>query len=100
MNDPAYKLGDIWNGIQNTELRDRFKLCNVYARPECEDCWAKLYCSGGCAANALHASGDILGTYAFGCDIFRKRIECAIMMKAAQAQGSGTEPGDADAEEV
>ena len=100
VSDPAYKLGDIWNGIQNTELRDRFKLCNVYARPECEDCWAKLYCSGGCAANALHASGDILGTYAFGCDIFRKRIECAIMMKAAQAQGSGTEPGDADAEEV
>ena len=101
VNDPAYKLGDIWNGIQNTELRDRFKLCNVYARPECEDCWAKLYCSGGCAANALHASGDILGTYAFGCDIFRKRIECAVMMKAAQAQTSGGEPsGDADAEEV
>ena len=101
VNDPAYKLGDIWNGIQNTELRDRFKLCNVYARPECEDCWAKLYCSGGCAANALHASGDILGTYAFGCDIFRKRIECAVMMKAAQAQASCGEPaGDADAEEV
>ena len=58
-------------------------------------------CSGGCAANALHASGDILGTYAFGCDIFRKRIECAVMMKAAQAQASCGEPaGDADAEEV
>ncbi|MBP3218349.1 MAG: thioether cross-link-forming SCIFF peptide maturase [Lachnospiraceae bacterium] len=87
VNDPAYKLGDIWNGIVNTELRDRFKLCNVYARSECEDCWAKLYCSGGCAANALHASGDILGTYEYGCDVFRKRIECAIMMKAAQAAG-------------
>ena len=84
VNDPEYKLGDIWNGIQNTELRDRFKLCNVYARKDCDNCWAKLYCSGGCAANALHATGDILGTYEFGCDIFRKRIECAIMMKVCE----------------
>ena len=85
VNDPEYKLGDIWNGITNTELRDRFKLCNVYSRKDCDDCWARLYCSGGCAANAYHACGDILGTYEYGCEVFRKRMECAIMMKVAEA---------------
>ena len=85
VNDPEYKMGDIWKGVTNTELRDSFKLCNVYSRPECADCWAKLYCAGGCAANAYHAAGDIHGTYQMGCDIFKKRIECALMIKVAQA---------------
>ena len=85
VGDEKYKLGDIWNGVTNTELRDEFKLCNVYARPDCKDCWARLYCSGGCAANAMHATGDIHGTYEYGCRVFRKRIECAIMIKAAEA---------------
>ncbi len=84
VNDPEYKMGDIWQGVTNTELLNRFKLCNVYAREECQDCWAKLYCSGGCAANSYHASGDILGTYSYGCEIFKKRIECALMVKAAE----------------
>lgn len=85
VGDPAYRLGDVWNGVVNTSLRDEFKLCNVYSRPDCADCWARLYCSGGCTANALHATGDIHGTYEYGCDVFRKRIECALMMKAAEA---------------
>ena len=85
VNDPEYKMGDIWNGVTNTGLRDSFKLCNVYSRPECSDCWAKLYCAGGCAANAYHAAGDIHGTYHMGCEIFKKRIECALMIKVAQA---------------
>ena len=85
VGEDAYKLGDIWNGVTNTAVRDEFKLCNAYARPECADCWAKLYCSGGCAANAYHASGSIRGIYSYGCELFRKRIECAIMMKAVQA---------------
>ena len=85
VGDPAYRLGDVWHGVTNTALRDEFKLCNVYARPACADCWARLYCSGGCAANALHATGDIHGIYEYGCDVFRKRIECALMMKAAEA---------------
>ncbi len=85
VSDSDYKLGNIWDGITNTDKRDEFKLCNVYAKPECENCWAKLYCSGGCAANAYHAVGDIHGTYEFGCDVFRKRIECALMMKAAES---------------
>jgi len=85
VGEEAFRLGDIWDGVTNTALRDEFKLCNAYARPECADCWAKLYCSGGCAANAYHASGSIRGVYRYGCELFRKRIECAIMMKAAQA---------------
>ena len=54
------------------------------ARPDCKDCWARLYCAGGCAANALHATGDIHGTYEYGCKVFRKRMECALMMQVAQ----------------
>ena len=84
VGDESYKLGDIWHGVTNTALRDEFKLCNVYARPDCKDCWAKLYCSGGCAANAYHATGDIHGVYRDGCEVFRKRIECALMIKAAE----------------
>ena len=85
VGDEKYKMGDVWQGVTNTALRDDFKLCNVYARRECDDCWAKLYCSGGCAANAYHATGSIRGVYEYGCKLFRKRIECAIMMKAAEA---------------
>ena len=86
VGEDAYKLGDIWQGVTNTAVRDEFKSCNAYARPECADCWARLYCSGGCAANAYHASGSIRGVYEPGCELFRKRIECAVMMKAAQAE--------------
>ena len=86
VGEEAYKLGDIWQGVTNTAVRDEFKSCNAYARPECADCWARLYCSGGCAANAYHASGSIRGVYEYGCELFRKRIECAVMMKAAQAE--------------
>ena len=84
VGEEAYKLGDIWNGVTNTALREEFRSCNAYARPECNDCWAKLYCSGGCAANAFHATGSIRGVYEAGCELFRKRIECAIMMKVAE----------------
>lgn len=81
VGDEKYSLGNIWDGVTNTELRDDFKCCNAYARPECSECWAKLYCSGGCAANSYHAAGDIRGIYKYGCELFKKRIECAIMMK-------------------
>ena len=87
VGEEAYKLGDVWNGVTNTALREEFRACNAYARPDCADCWAKLYCSGGCAANAYHATGTIRGVYEAGCELFRKRIECAIMMKAAQEAG-------------
>ncbi len=83
VGDEKYLMGNIWDGVTNTELRDQFKCCNVYARPGCADCWARLYCSGGCAANAYHATGSITGTYEYGCKLFRKRMECAIMMQVA-----------------
>ena len=85
VGDEKYRLGDIWNGVDNKEIQDEFKLCNAYARPDCKDCWARLYCSGGCAANAYHATGSINGIYKYGCELFKKRMECAIMMKAALA---------------
>ena len=84
VGEGAYKLGDIWNGVTNTALREEFRSCNAYARPECNDCWARFYCSGGCAANAFHATGSIRGVYEAGCELFRKRMECAIMMKVAE----------------
>ena len=84
VGDEAFKLGDIWKGVTNEAVREDFRSCNAYARPECADCWAKLYCSGGCAANAYHASGSIRGIYENGCELFRKRMECAIMMKVVQ----------------
>ena len=86
VSDPAYLLGNVWDGVTNTAVRDDFKLCNAYARPECQDCWAKLYCSGGCPANAYHASGTIRGIYEQGCRLFRKRMECAIMMQVARSE--------------
>jgi len=86
VGEERYKLGDIWHGVENVDLRDSFRACNAYARKECADCWAKLYCSGGCAANAYHATGSIRGVYGPGCELFRKRIECALMVKVAQAE--------------
>ena len=88
VGEEAFKLGDIWQGVTNTAVQDEFAACNVYARPECRDCWAKLYCSGGCAANAYHASGSVRGVYKYGCELFRKRMECAIAV-AVRAQTEG-----------
>ena len=88
VGDEKYRLGDIWNGVVNHEVQDEFKLCNVYARPDCRDCWARLYCSGGCAANAYHATGSVNGIYEYGCQLFRKRMECAIMLQVSRARVS------------
>ena len=86
VGDSRYSRGNVWDGVTNTALRDQFKLCNAYTRKECQSCWARLYCSGGCAANAYHATGSINGVYDYGCQLFRKRIECAIMIQAALAE--------------
>ena len=85
VGDEKFRLGNIRDGVTNTERRAEFAACNVYAHPECRDCWARLYCSGGCAANAYHATGAITGIYEYGCRLFRKRMECAIMVAAARA---------------
>ena len=88
VGEEKFKLGNVFDGVDNHEIQGEFEACNVYARPECADCWAKLYCSGGCAANAYHATGSVTGVYATGCELFRKRMECAIMLEAAKTLGS------------
>jgi len=85
VGEEKFKLGNIWDGVDNTDIQSEFASCNVYARPECRDCWARLYCSGGCAANAYHATGSIRGVYKSGCELFKKRMECAIMVAVARA---------------
>lgn len=81
----AFKLGNVYDGIQAEAVRDEFKLCNVYAKEKCRNCFARFYCSGGCAANSYHFHGSILDAYDIGCELQKKRIECAIMIKAALA---------------
>ena len=80
-----FKMGNVDDGVTNIPKREEFLQCNVYAKPECKNCWAKFYCSGGCAANAYQFSGSILNPYEIGCELQRKRIECAIMIKAKEA---------------
>jgi len=80
-----FLMGNVDEGITNTEIRDTFKGCNVYAKEKCKTCFAKFYCSGGCAANSYHFHGHINDAYEIGCELQRKRIECAIMIKAALA---------------
>ena len=87
VGEEKFKLGDIYSGVTNTEIQNEFASCNVYARDDCRDCWAKLYCSGGCAANAYHATGSVRGVYKDGCDLFRKRMECAIAVAVAREIG-------------
>lgn len=85
VGDQEFSMGNLWDGITKPEIQAQFKQNNCYSKPECQDCWAKLYCSGGCPANALHATGSLNGTYDFSCDIFRKRIECSMMVKVAES---------------
>lgn len=80
-----FLMGNVEEGILRKDIQEKFKACNVYAKEACRDCFAKFYCSGGCAANAYHACGDVNGSYELGCELQRKRVECAIMIKAALA---------------
>ena len=85
VGEEKFRLGNIYEGVTNTEVQSQFAACNVYAHPECRDCWARLYCSGGCAANAYHSTGSVTGVYEYGCTLFRKRMECAIMVAVDRA---------------
>ena len=92
VGEKDFLMGNVWEGVKNTPLRDEFKQCNVYAKDKCKDCFAKFYCSGGCAANSYKFHGRITDAYDIGCELQRKRVECAIMIKAAEAeQESGEE---------
>lgn len=86
VGNEKFLLGNVDEGITNTEIRDEFKCCNVYAKEKCRNCFARFYCSGGCAANAYNFTGDICGAYDIGCELQKKRIECAIMIKAAECE--------------
>ena len=86
VGEEKFRLGSVFEGVTNLEKQKEFAACNVYAREECADCWAKLYCAGGCAANAYHATGSVNGVYKSGCELFKKRIECAIMLEISKEQ--------------
>jgi len=88
IGDKSFLMGDVWQGVTNKKLRDEFCGCSIYSRTQCRECWARFYCSGGCAANAFHSSGSIGGVYELGCEMFKKRIECAIMMRIESDKSS------------
>lgn len=81
----GYKLGDIYEGITNTELPQYFRESHVLNKEKCRDCWARFFCSGGCHANADLFHGDIRKPYEVGCEIQKKRLECAILVQALLA---------------
>ena len=85
VGEEKFRLGDVWHGVTNAAAQSEFANNNLYAKDECRDCWARLYCSGGCAANAYHATGSVMGIYEKGCELFRKRMECAIMLGVARS---------------
>lgn len=85
VGNEKFLMGNVDTGIVREDIRDEFKLCNVYAKEKCRDCFARFYCSGGCAANSYNFHGKITDTYDIGCEMQKKRIECAIMIKAALA---------------
>jgi len=82
VGEPDFCMGDVWRGVTRPDLRAEFSTCTLDDRPECRECWAKYYCAGGCAANAYHASGSIRGVYPQGCEMFKKRMECAVWLAA------------------
>ena len=86
VGNEEFLLGNVDTGVVNTKVRDEFKLCNVYAKEKCKNCFARFYCSGGCAANSFNFHGSITDAYDIGCEMQKKRIECAIMIRAALAE--------------
>ena len=86
VGEEKFLMGNVWDGVKRKDICDEFKNCNVYAKEKCQDCFAKFYCSGGCAANSYNFHGSINDAYDLGCELQRKRVECAIMLKAAEAE--------------
>lgn len=85
VGNPEWKMGDLNDGSFDTDMKLRFAKSNVYSKRDCRNCWAKFYCSGGCNANSWQYEGDILKSHKISCDLEKKRLECAIMIKAALA---------------
>lgn len=85
VGEEKYRMGNVDEGIIRTDLREEFRNCNVYSKEKCRNCFARFYCSGGCAANAYKFHGSINEAYEISCELERKRVECAIMIQAARA---------------
>ncbi|MCI8543635.1 thioether cross-link-forming SCIFF peptide maturase [Acetatifactor aquisgranensis] len=86
VGNEKFLMGNVEEGVLRSDIRDEFKSCNVYAKEKCRKCFAKFYCSGGCAANSYNFHGNINDAYDVGCELERKRVECAIMLKVAEAE--------------
>ena len=86
VGNEKFLMGNVEEGIVREDLREQFKCCNVYAKDKCRKCFAKFYCSGGCAANSYHFHGNINDTYDVGCELQRKRVECAVMLKVDELE--------------
>ena len=80
-----WKMGSLYDGTFDMEMKENFSKTSVYHKPECSECWAKFYCSGGCNANNMQYEGDILKSHKLSCEMEKKRIECAIAVKAELA---------------
>src|SRR5699024_1824210 len=81
VGNKEFVIGNVYEGVKNNELVNKFKTCNCYSKSECRDCWANMYCSGGCAANNYNATGNLNHTHEYSCKLFRKRIEMALAVK-------------------
>lgn len=85
VGDDDWKMGNILQGTFDRTMKEKFAQYNIYSKKDCKNCWAKFYCSGGCNANSWQYEGDILKPHTISCQLEKKRLECAIMMKAALA---------------
>ncbi len=88
VGEERFRLGSVFTGIEHPEIQELFAGVNIMTKPECKSCWARFYCSGGCYANSYAFSGDIAGNYSIGCELQKKRIECAL---AVATEGLGGE---------
>ena len=86
VGDDSFKMGNVLDGTFDESIKHTFALANIYSKPECKNCWAKFYCSGGCNANNQQYEGDIHKAHKISCDLEKKRLECAIMIQAAMAE--------------
>jgi uncharacterized protein len=89
VGNEKFLIGNVDEGVTKPEICEKFSACNVYQKPDCRDCFARFYCSGGCAANSYNFHGNIIDSYEVGCELERKRVECAIMLKVAENFGEG-----------
>lgn len=86
VGDEKFKMGNLKENSFNNDLKSDFSKANVYTKPDCQNCWAKFYCSGGCAANSHKYENDIKLSHKISCELEKKRIECAIMLIAAREE--------------